>query len=195
MKPLRPNISSSPSFSQPPLRVPKPQEAASSLNDLASPAFRWAKTDLPILWFAAPGFDRDFLEKAMAEWESASQGKLRFEAAKRTQDARLHFEWIDQSVIGRDYEVGHTNRRVEGGRILSAEISMMRHPIIDRHLSETQQKQRFYTTLLHELGHALGVEHSNNPEDVMYYRGWQNEHLSVQDIQRVCLLYATIKAK
>jgi predicted Zn-dependent protease len=166
------------------------QPLASGSPAMVPNGFRWAKRDLPLLWHA-PGFDSALLTEVMNEWTEASQGKVQFEAAYRVDSAKLSFEWIDHTVIGRDYEVGHTNRRVQDGQIILANISMIRSPAIDRHLSPAQQNQRLRTTLLHEIGHAIGVEHSSNPIDVMYYRGWQNEHLSVNDAQRVRLMYAS----
>jgi predicted Zn-dependent protease len=173
-----------------PLRQPATGALMASAGFIASQSqeFRWAKADLPLLW-NAPDFESALLEEVMAEWSEASQGKIAFEAAHYAQSARLHFEWIDRTTLGRDYEVGHTNRQVQGGQILQAQISMIRNPAIDRHLSIGQQKQRFRTTLLHEIGHALGVEHSNSPTDVMYYQGWRNEHLSKNDTQRLLFLY------
>lgn len=154
-------------------------------------ALGWEKRNLPLLW-NAPDFDNALLESVMHEWVEASGHKISFEHAQRSSEALLCFEWIDQTVMGRDYEVGHTNRRVHDNRITYANISMLRSPAIDRHLTPVQKRQRLRTTLLHELGHALGIEHSNNPEDVMYYRGWQNPHLTSNDAQRIRLLYASL---
>jgi predicted Zn-dependent protease len=187
MNPLYPSrIPQSPMFSN-----PVPQAGTQGPLIATDQSLRWAKRDLPLLW-SAEDFDTPLLESVMAEWSEASGHKIGFEPAQRSSDATLYLEWIDQAVIGRDYEVGHTNRRVQENRIAYAQISLLRNPAIDRHLSPIQKRQRLRTTLLHEIGHALGVEHSNNPEDVMYYRGWQNEHLSTYDAQRIRLLYASL---
>jgi len=49
----------------------------------------------------------------------------------------------------------------------------------------------FFTVMSHEIGHALGLDHSSNPNDVMYpyYVGARN-WLSSGDIQSVQTLYA-----
>lgn len=184
--PIRTLPQGSPVFS-----IPVPQSGTQGPLIATNQALRWAKRDLPLLW-VAEDFDTALLESVMSEWCEASGHKISFENAHRNSEAALYLEWVDQAVIGRDYEVGHTNRRIQENRITYAHISLLRNPAIDRHLSPLQKRQRLRTTLLHEIGHALGVEHSNNSEDVMYYRGWKNEHLSHFDAQRIRLLYASL---
>ena len=77
------------------------------------------------------------------------------------------------------------------GLIVSATITLIETPRIDAQLDAGQQQDRLLATLLHELGHALGLEHSPNPDDVMHHRGWRHTRLSENDRSRLRRLYAS----
>lgn len=155
-------------------RVYWPLEAMPLTVQVASPA----QTELPV----SPAE----VIAVMRQWEAASQGLVRFQLVEFTAEpANILIAWSSETVLGRDFEVGHTNRAVSGKQITQATITLILGPIIDRHLSPKRQRQRLYATILHEAGHALGLEHSENKQDVMYYRGWQRPSLSPGDIQRI----------
>jgi hypothetical protein len=86
--------------------------------------------------------------------------------------------------------VGHTDRKIQDRLILQATITLLPEPAIDQRLSIEGRKQRMYSTLLHELGHALGMEHTESERDVMHHRGWRNTHLSDNDAYQLKTLYA-----
>jgi hypothetical protein len=54
--------------------------------------------------------------------------------------------------------------------------------------AKTFDKGEFYTTALHEIGHSLGLGHSSDPSDVMYFAGSAPE-LSAGDRRRIRKLY------
>jgi predicted Zn-dependent protease len=66
---------------------------------------------------------------------------------------------------------------------------LLTEPVIDRHLLKPQIQDRLYTTALHEVGHALGLEHSTQAKDVMHHQGWRNKHLTPNDVSRLSTLY------
>ncbi len=137
----------------------------------------------------------ELLTPILRQWEAASLGAVRFkllpDATNDTGDPEdILIRWSETPVLGREYEVGHANRTIQGqGRIVHVDITLLMAPVIDKHLTPRQCQERLQATLLHELGHALGLEHSEHHLDVMYYRGWKNRWLTEQDCRRLQTLY------
>lgn len=132
------------------------------------------------------------LIRACREWESASGGLVQLVSTVRPQQADIHVTWSASTTEGRPFEVGHTRRSVQSAnRITHAAITLLIAPEIDRHLPMEEIEHRLYTTMLHELGHALGLEHSPHAKDIMHHQGWRNRQLSPNDSQRLQTLYAT----
>ena len=68
-------------------------------------------------------------------------------------------EKYDENYLGlTDYELGKNNRIIRS----FIEISMLKFD--DKNISDGEVK----STIIHELGHALGLGHSNNHVDLMY---------------------------
>jgi Matrixin len=109
----------------------------------------------------APSGGDGLVERAMQTWTYAAQGRFRLErAAARDQAAvRVHF-------FARDWRYGMTQARPDPrtGLLTEAEVVVAADPggdTVDRQIV-------IYLTALHELGHALGLSHTNDIHDIMY---------------------------
>jgi hypothetical protein len=198
-------------------RQQSPLDALSELEqwrvkaeDTGKDSARWSLSQCPLTVWVAPYPDSDDLKafagpellfSAMRQWEVVTQGALSFRLLSGSEphldlspdaaagEADISILWDSQTTLGRDYELGHSNRQVQGKRIRQATITLITRPLIDARLTLTHRQQRLYTTVLHETGHVLGLEHSEDHRDVMHHRGWQRQFLSENDIQRIRNLY------
>jgi predicted Zn-dependent protease len=128
-------------------------------------------------------------EKALRAWQSISQGRLQF-VRTEGDEHDISIAMTKEITLGRPYEVGHTVNQVSPkNKIMAAKIELVAEAVIDKQLEATQVNNRFYATILHEIGHALGLEHSEHEQDVMHYRGWKNTALSQGDIKAFETLY------
>lgn len=159
---------------------------------------RWSLDQMPLAVWIEPSPDaklpsEKLLFATLKQWEVASEGLIRFRlmdtAIKQKEAAHIEFRWRGETVKGRDYEVGHASRDVQGARIRRVTVTLIQEPIIDGHLTPEKRRARLLATVLHETGHALGLEHSDRSQDVMYYRGWQRDTLSENDSHRLRELY------
>jgi hypothetical protein len=138
-----------------------------------------------ISYFIAEGIDRsghqpgdtELAEWALAEWARATGGALRFQAdAESLSQIRIY--WLPWAVAGPgQLELGSMQSFRANGR-LAALISirpnaetmiegMVRHMQQDSLLRDTI----IYLTCLHEIGHALGLNDSDNRADIMWGGG------------------------
>ncbi|MBK8190457.1 MAG: matrixin family metalloprotease [Vampirovibrionales bacterium] len=179
--------------------APAPWTPDTMLTRTAGP--RWDAADMPLgVLIASIDPDAallvtpDVIFDVLQDWERLSEGRIRLrlmDPGDSPDSAAIVVNWSDETLVGRDYEVGRTQRCVRAnGRITRATITLMKAPLIDQALLPSQRLMRLKATILHEGGHALGLDHSGCQEDVMHHRGWRNTRLSRGDgaqlIQRYC---------
>lgn len=123
----------------------------------------------------------DFVRDALDQWETAGIG-VRFSPISDSSEADIVVRWIDRFDFDR---AGQTDLTWDqAGRVRKASISLA----LRTHVGFTLPEAALITVALHETGHALGLPHSADSNDVMFPAA-RTDKLSERDRRTAQVLY------
>jgi hypothetical protein len=113
-----------------------------------------------VSYWIAPGPDSQLAELALGAWSQASGGKLKFKPMPR-EDALILIVWAsaEEGMYGEA-------RRIQLNGHRAVEVFVRPAPL---ETSDALLRDAItYLTCLHESGHALGLQHTDQFADIMY---------------------------
>lgn len=156
---------------------------------------RWLDSTMPLSVYIAPyrfysnqnegDAYMQMAAQAFNYWEEVTRGKVRFEGVNSLLNSQINLDWkrVDRSSLGRCYF-----NKDSGNRLYSAEVEI---GISDGLVhAEYMSTGEVFHTILHEVGHAIGLGHSPYTDDIMYTpHQYGVTDLSYKDIQTANWLY------
>ena len=127
------------------------------------------------------------MQHAFQEWERVTNHNLgfKFVSSESTAKIRVYFvKKIDtKNNAELDRAIGLTGSRASNNskRMFKATIWIADFTQDGRKLSCDE----VYTVMLHEIGHALGLNHSSDPKSVMYYGANVIQEISKDDLKNL----------
>jgi hypothetical protein len=118
--------------------------------------------------------DADLALWALESWQRAAGGALKFVRAERENDALVRLYWVPAAAgqYGEMRPLDVQGRRGAAVYIRPDTTALGPEIAAEARLDALFRDTVVYLTCVHELGHALGLTHTANFDDIMYFFGF-----------------------
>jgi hypothetical protein len=120
----------------------------------------------PMKFYSKQGQDakyRGLVKRALDEWHKVSNGKVSFLIVDNLMSSNVNIDWkrVERQALGYCYF-----QYDKANRLYSAEVTIgLTEGLVH---ADYMDEGEVYHTILHEIGHAVGLGHSPFKQDIMY---------------------------
>ncbi len=123
-------------------------------------------------------------DMALAAWNDVESLPITFRRTAHREAADVRFRWVRRFE---ERQAGTTDWETDGAGWLSSVVVTL---AVEHEDGLPMGDDFLRLVALHELGHAIGLPHSEDPADVMH-PGHRNSQLSDRDVRSATRLYST----
>ena len=118
------------------------------------------------------------MKRAFVRWQKGIDGLIKFEFIDNEEDANVIVNFTDK-VDGSDGDLASYQTTVKNGSVTNAQINLATEG------EKKFSKQLLYKTMLHEVGHILGLPDSNKNLGIMHFPVNEKQEIITNDFVKL----------
>ena len=159
----------------------------SALTTLSAEKPRWVAQPVYV-YIPNYGNISKYMQQAFLEWENKSNELIKFKFVNKPSNANIQVNFVDHVTnCNSPLAVGCARMSMRGGQYYSCQLDIAMQK---KYGDGYRPIKNIYGVMLHEIGHAIGLDHSQSPNSIMYpYDLPTLQYLTKEDINLIYKKY------